>query len=346
MRASRCVQEIDGSEHVRMLNPLVIENAIARATAKIAPFLKDPDVTEVMINSGGAVFVEMRGAISHSEIALSEQEIVLAMNAVSAMMGREAVSVKSPVVNASIGGLRIAGALNGVSDGGSVLSIRRHQDPERRPNIDQLMSWGAIQPAQADALRNLIVDQRLNVVIAGGTSSGKTTVANALLSLITGNERLITIEDARELHIGVDNAVHLVTSPTSEPPVTARDLVKLCMRMRPDRIILGETRGEETYDLIRAMNSGHDGTITTIHASSAEGALDALEMLFQMSLPASASMPSDVVRQMISRAVHAVVYAHREIVDSDGARKYRRYVRDIVLVKGVKSNGCYALESI
>ncbi|OIQ65338.1 type IV secretion system protein VirB11 [mine drainage metagenome] len=192
----------------------------------------------------------------------------------------------------------------------------------------------------------MIVDQRLNLVIAGGTSSGKTTVANALLSLITGNERLITIEDARELHIGVDNAVNLVTSPMAIPPVTARDLVKLCMRMRPDRIILGETRGEETYDLIRAMNSGHDGTITTIHASSAEGALDALEMLFQMSLPASASMPSDVVRQLIARAVHAVVYAHREIVDAGGARKYRRYVRDIVLVKGVKPNGCYDLESI
>jgi Flp pilus assembly CpaF family ATPase len=329
-----------------MLNPQVIENAIARATAKIAPFLQDADVTEVMINPGGVVFVERNATITRSELRLSEQEIVLAMNAISAMMSREAVSAKSPVVNASIGGLRIAGALTGVSDAGSVLSIRRHQDPERRPDIGKLIAWGAIQAGQAERLRQLIVHQRLNLVIAGGTSSGKTTVANALLSLITGNERLITIEDARELHIGVENAVNLVTSPTAVPPVTARDLVKLCMRMRPDRIILGETRGEETYDLIRAMNSGHDGTITTIHASSAEGALDALEMLFQMSLPASASMPSDVVRQLIARAVHAVVYAHREIVDVDGARKYRRYVRDIVLVKGVKDNGYYDLESI
>ncbi len=329
-----------------MLNPVVIENAIARATAKIAPFIQDVDVTEVMINPAGAVFVERGGEIVRSEIRLSDQEIVLAMNAVSAMMGREAVSPKNPIVNASIGGLRIAGALQGVSDGGSVLSIRRHQDPNRRPDIRKLIEWGAIGAEQAEKLRALIVDRRLNLVIAGGTSSGKTTVANALLSLITGNERLITIEDARELHIGVENAVNLVTSPTASPPVTARDLVKLCMRMRPDRIILGETRGEETYDLIRAMNSGHDGTITTIHASSAEGALDALEMLFQMSLPASASMPSDVVRQLIARAVHAVVYAHREIADVDGARKYRRYVRDIVLVKGVKDNGYYDLESI
>lgn len=329
-----------------MLSPVVIENAIARATAKIAQFIQDSNVTEVMINPGGFVFVERNGEIVRSDVQLSDQEIVLAMNAVSAMMGREAVSQKSPIVNASIGGLRIAGALLGVSDGGSVLSIRRHQDPDRRPDIKKLIEWGAIKPEQAERLRELIVDKRFNVVIAGGTSSGKTTVANALLSLITGNERLITIEDARELHISVENAVNLVTSPTATPPVTARDLVKLCMRMRPDRIILGETRGEETYDLIRAMNSGHDGTITTIHASSAEGALDALEMLFQMSLPASASMPSDVVRQLIARAVHAVVYADRAIIDVGGVRKYRRFVRDIVLLKGVKSNGYYDLETV
>jgi Flp pilus assembly CpaF family ATPase len=329
-----------------MLNPLVIENAIARATAKVAPFLQAVDVTEVMINPGGRVFVERNGEIFLSEIVVSEKEIELAMNAVSAMMGRAAVNDKSPIVNASVGGLRIAGAIGSVSDGGGVLSIRRHQDPSRRPDIDTLVSWGALRRDQAEVLEDLIVNRRLNLVVAGGTSSGKTTVANALLSLIKGNERVITIEDARELHIRVDNTVNLVTSPIAEPPVTARDLVKLCMRMRPDRIILGETRGEETYDLIRAMNSGHDGTITTIHASSAEGALDALEMLFQMSLPASASMPSDVVRQLIARAVHVLVYAHREIADVDGVRKYRRYIRDVVLVKGVKKDGFYDLEVV
>lgn len=334
------------AEHDHMLNPAVIELSIRRAIATIANFLQDVDVTEVMINPGGVVFVERAGEIFKSDVRVSDKEIEQAMNSISASMGRDARSVKSPIVNASVGGLRVAGVLSSVSDGGHTMSIRRHQDPSHRPDIAQLVAWGAMTQRQAEILADLILNRRLNLVIGGGTSSGKTTVTNALLSLITGNERLITIEDARELHVRVENALNLITSPIAEPPVTARDLVKLCMRMRPDRIVLGETRGEETYDLIRAMNSGHDGTITTIHASSAEGALDALEMLFQMSLPANASMPSDVVRQFISRAVHVVVYAHREIVDSGGVRKYRRFIRDIVLVKGVLENGYYDLEKI
>jgi pilus assembly protein CpaF len=189
----------------------------------------------------------------------------------------------------------------------------------------------------------LIVQQRLNCIVAGATGSGKTTLLNALLSRIPHHERLVTIEDSREIQLSVPNVVNLLSNPNSD--IHARDLVQLAMRLRPDRLILGETRGQETYDLIRAFNSGHPGSVSTIHADSAEQALDALEMLYQMSLPPNASMPPELVKKYIAKSVHVVVFAGRRIVPKGNVQTVVRRIEQICLVKGV-TNGEYVFEDV
>jgi pilus assembly protein CpaF len=329
----------------KMLNPKIIIDIIKSNLQPINLWLEDSSVTEIMVNPGGHVFVEAAGVLSYKGQLLKENNVVMTIKAVSKIVGKDAISGKAnSLVNASIEDLRISGALAPVSQNGSFLTIRKHQDKADRPTLNDLVYLKkALTQEQADKLVELVIHNRLNCIIAGGTGSGKTTLTNALLSKIPEYERIVTIEDARELQIDVPNLVPLLCN--SEEGITARDLVKLAMRSRPDRLILGETRGDETYDLIRAFNSGHPGSISTIHSDSAELALGALEMLFQMSLPANASISSDLVRQYIAKSVKVVVYVHRGIEEMDGIAKVVRKVTEICLVKGA-ANGRYELENV
>lgn len=328
-----------------MLNPQVLHNILRTQLTPIRTWLDDKSVTELMINPGGHVYVESKGDITYKGQLLSENAINMALVAVAKVVRQDAKSdTSSAIINASIDDMRIAGALAPTCPEGSFFTIRKHQDKSDRPTMHALINvYKALSEEQAQTLIDLVIRQHKNCIIAGGTGSGKTTLTNALLSTIPKHERIVTIEDSRELQVEVPNLVNLLSNPLSG--ITARDLVKFAMRLRPDRLILGETRGEETYDLIRAFNSGHPGSISTVHADSAYQALGALEMLFQMSLPPSASMSTDLVRQYIAESVNVVVFAGRRIQSVDGVPKVVRKIEQISLIKGVE-NGKYVLENV
>ena len=322
------------------------ENVLKLLAENLRPLTKwldDPSVTEIMVNPGGHVYVESGGHKTSQGQLLSPTAIDMALKALARSVNRDAKAhSESSIVDATLDDLRIAGALHPVSPDGSFITIRKHQDKSKRPTLEQLVNeWQSLTQAQADTLVDLVINQKKNCIIAGATGSGKTTITNALLSKIPNHERIFTIEDASELQVDVPNRVSLVTNPTDN--LTARMMVKLAMRSYPDRLVLGETRGDETYDLIRAFNSGHDGSISTVHASSAEAALEALEMLYQMSLPSGASIPTEMVRRYIARSVNVVVYAKRTISVVGGVPITTRCIQDIFLVKGVV-NGQYDLQ--
>lgn len=327
---------------------LKLEKVLQILHANLLPlgeWLTDRNVTEIMINPGGHVFVEARGVITYVGQLLSADQIDMALTAVAKYVDQDAIKgTASAIVNASIEDMRIAGAKAPTCPTGSFMTIRKHQDKSDRPTLEDLITkLRSISREHAELLIQLVVKDRKNCLIAGGTGSGKTTLLNAMLGHIPHHERIITIEDSREIQLEVPNVVNLLSNPLNG--ISARDLVKLAMRLRPDRLILGETRGDETYDLIRAYNSGHPGSISTIHSDSAEQALGALEMLFQMSLPAGASMPPALVKQYIAESVHVVVFAGRRIVPQGDVQTVVRKIEQICLIKGVE-NGKYIYENV
>jgi pilus assembly protein CpaF len=327
-----------------MLKIEEIQAVLADQLRPVRHFMERQDVTELMINPGGHVYVESKGVITYEGQLLSSMSIDMALTAVAKYVGQDSLAgSKSAMVGASIEDMRIAGAKAPTCPDGSFLTIRKHQDKGDRPTLDRLIEMGALTEAQAEKLVELVVNKRLNCIVAGATGSGKTTLLNALLSHIPKNERIVTIEDSREMQLAIPNVINLLSNPTND--IHARDLVQLAMRLRPDRLILGETRGHETYDLIRAFNSGHPGSVSTIHADSAEQALDALEMLYQMSLPPNATMPPELVRRYISKSVHLVVFAGRRNVPQGDVINVVRRIEQICLVKGVV-NGEYVLEDV
>jgi pilus assembly protein CpaF len=328
-----------------MLDPNEALKILATQLHPVREWLDDTSVTELMINPGGLVFVEANGVIHPKGPLLKQGSIDMALTAIAKLVGRDAIAnTASAIVNASIEDMRIAGAKMPVCPDGSFMTIRKHKDKSQRPTLDDLINkYKALTQQQADLLIKLIIKEHKNSIIAGGTGSGKTTLLNALLSQIGEHERIITIEDSREIQLSVPNVIPMLSNP--DDGITARDLVKLAMRMRPDRLILGETRGDETYDLIRAFNSGHPGSVSTVHADSAVQALSALEMLFQMSLPANASMPPELVKRYIAESVHLIVFAARRIVPVDGVQHVVRRIEQISLITGVQ-NEKYLLETV
>ena len=321
-----------------MLSPQKITEYIAEYLEPLRKWLEHPDVTEIMINPGGRVYIEQAGVIDDVGVLMSEADITAALTVIAKLVGQNAIAnSESAIVNASIDDMRIAGAQKPVCPDGSFLSIRKHKDKSMRPTLEDLIhKMAAITQGQADLLIDLVIRQRKNCIIAGGTGSGKTTLLNALLSQIPKHERIISIEDSREVQIDVPNFVPLLSNPNAH--VSARDLVKLAMRTRPDRLILGETRGDETYDLIRAFNSGHPGSVSTIHADSAKDALSALEMLFQMNLPPNATMPPSMVKNYIANSVHVLVFASKRYELTDGKQTVVRRIEQINVVKGAANN--------
>lgn len=308
-------------------------------------WMEDKNVTELMCNPGGHVFVEDRGILDYKGKLLTENAINIALTVIAKYVNADAISrTKSAIVNASIEDMRFAGAKAPICPDGSYFTIRKHQDKSERPTLNDLIhKLKALTVEQAEIIRSLVIDQHQNCIIAGGTGSGKTTLTNAILSMIPSHERLITVEDSRELQIENPNKLNLLSN--DQDNITARDLVKHAMRLRPDRLILGETRGDETYDLIAAFNSGHPGSISTVHADSAPLALTKLEMLYQMSLPANAQMSTDLVRQYIGASVNVVVCVTRKIKVIEGVSRVVRKVEQIIKLTGVE-NGKYVYEQV
>lgn len=319
---------------------------LRQSLSPLQEYFDDPAVTEVMVNPGGTVFVERAGRMIHiADAGLSDGEIKDAIVTLGKLVGSyPQPDTPETFISATVENLRIAGALAPASHGGPSLCIRKHQQSGTRPTLVQLVDRQMLTAEQAEILVREFVENKRNVMVGGATGSGKTTLANAMCMQIYPFERVISVEDSLELEPNLKH--HLRRLTNAKQGVTAARTVQHALRERPDRLILGETRGDETFDLIRAFNSGHDGSLSTIHASTAEDMLYATEMLFQMSLPKDASLSPEAVRGFIGRGIHLCVHVTRTVRrETDDTYVCVRKVNEIVRVKGVK-HGEYVLEPL
>jgi len=281
----------------------------------LEPLLADPAVEEVMVNGPGTVYVERGGRIEPTAIRFAdEEELRNAIERILAPLGRR-VDELSPMVDARLAdGSRVNVVIPPLAIDGPLVSIRRFG--ARRPGPDQLVALGTVSPAQRRFLAEAVAARR-SVLVSGGTGSGKTTLLNALSSFIAPRERVVTIEDAAELRLQQPHVARLESRPAGvegRGEVTIRDLLRNALRMRPDRIVIGEVRGAEALDLLTALNTGHDGALSTVHANSPADALARLETL---ALMAGVGLPPAAVAEQVRRGIDLVVHLERR---RDGAR--------------------------
>ena len=278
--------------------------------------LADPAVEEVMVNGPGRVFVERRGQVEATGVAFAdEEELRNAIERILAPLGRR-VDELSPMVDARLAdGSRVNVVIPPLAIDGAAVSIRRFG--AQRPGPDELVALGSLSPEQRQLLE-VAVGARRSVLISGGTGSGKTTLLNALSSFVAPGERVVTIEDAAELRLQQPHVVRLESRPAGvegRGEVTIRDLLRNALRMRPDRIVIGEVRGAEALDLLTALNTGHDGALSTVHANSPADALSRLETL---ALMAGVGLPHAAVAEQVQRGIDLVVHLERR---PDGTRR-------------------------
>jgi pilus assembly protein CpaF len=301
---------------------------------RILPFLRpiedllvDPSVTEVMVNDGGRrVFVERDGALEPvAGRTLEPRNLTVAIKNIARACGDE-ISDAQPLLDARLeDGSRVAAMFPPCAVAGPALTIRKFT---RRYTLDDLVEVGALSPALAAQLAQA-VDSQQNILISGGTGTGKTTLLNALAAGIPDADRIVVIEETAEIHLDKPNLLRLearrAQAPLGHeaplPPVTIADLVRATLRHRPDRILVGEVRGAEAFDLLQALNTGHLGSLTTIHANSAE---QALTRLAHCVLTANVGLPHRSIREAIALAIHLVVHVAR--------RGSRRRVTEVVAV--------------
>jgi pilus assembly protein CpaF len=285
----------------------------------LEPYLRDESITEIMVNGAEDVYVERNGIIEQVNVNFTDDAHVLRIiDRIVSQVGRR-VDEASPMVDARLpDGSRVNAIIPPLSLRGPTLTIRKFsRDPF---SLADLASFGAITPAAAAFLASC-VRGKINILISGGTGSGKTTLLNALSSFVPGNERIVTIEDAAELQLQQRHVVSLEARPPNiegEGEVRIRELVRNALRMRPDRIIVGEVRGAETLDMLQAMNTGHEGSLTTIHANTPRDALHRLEMLVLMG---GVELPLRAVREQIASAFDLIVHLVRLV---DGSRRVSR----------------------
>ncbi len=283
----------------------------------LTEILKDPNITEIMVNGIDEIYVELDGHVVRdtSVSFINEDHIIRTIQRMIQPIGRT-IDTASPMVDARLAdGSRLNAVIPPLSLNGPILTIRKFK--EELANIDDFLRTGALTPYMARFLE-ASVQAKLNIIICGGTGSGKTTLLNCLSSFIGNDERIITIEDAAELKLKQNHVISLETRLTNyegDGEVTIRDLVINSLRMRPDRIIVGEVRGKEAFDMLQAMNTGHNGSLTTMHANSPEDALNRLETMILM---AGMEIPVKAIREYIENAIDLVIQVSRL---SDGRRK-------------------------
>lgn len=296
-----------------VLTRRVVDEALGLGV--LEPLLADEDITEIMVNGRKDIFVERGGRLERVDVEFADDEQLLqTIDRIVSGVNRR-VDESSPMVDARLPtGERVNVIVPPLSLTGPTLTIRRFPKPYR---LDQLMARGSLDQ-QTALLLGCFVRSRFNVLVSGGTGSGKTTLLNALSGFVPENERIITIEDAAELSLQQEHVVRLESKPPNvegKGQVTIRDLVRNSLRMRPDRIIVGEVRGGETLDMLQAMNTGHEGSLATVHANSADDAVLRLETLATMS---ETVVPSDTLREQINSAIDIVIHLDRSV---DGSRR-------------------------
>ncbi len=282
----------------------------------LEPLLADPTVSDILVNTHKRVYVERKGILEMTSIQFRDDVHLMGIiDRIVSAIGRR-VDESSPMVDARLAdGSRVNAIIPPLAVDGPCLSIRRFgRDPL---TADDLLQNNTLTPPMLELLRGC-VKARLNILVSGGTGAGKTTFLNVLSSYISNRERIVTVEDAAELQLHQDHVVRLETRPANiegKGAIQQRQLVINSLRMRPDRIIVGEVRGEEALDMLQAMNTGHDGSLTTIHANTPRDALSRLETMVAM---ASLNIPDSAIRRQIASAIDVVVQVSRH---SDGTRK-------------------------
>jgi pilus assembly protein CpaF len=295
----------------------------------IEPLLRDPTVTEVMVNRPDQVYCERFGKLELTDIQFRDNDHVRhVIDKIVTPLGRR-VDESSPMVDARLpDGSRVNAIIPPLSLNGAVLTIRKFSvDPY---TVEDLIGFGSLTQAMA-AFLAACVKVKLNIIVSGGTGSGKTTLLNVLSSFIPEGERIVTVEDAAELKLHQQHVVRLESRPPNiegRGEIKIRDLVRNCLRMRPDRIIVGEVRGGEALDMLQAMNTGHEGSLSTVHANSPRDALSRLETMVMMS---GMELPSRAIREQVAAAIHMIVQIGRM---SDGSRK----VINVSEVQGMEGN--------
>lgn len=287
-----------------------------RGLGPLEPLLKDDDVNDILVNGPQRVFVERAGKLTLSDVKFrDEKHLLRIIDKIVSAVGRR-VDEQNPYVDARLAdGSRFNAMVGPIACDGSLVSIRKFKKDKLA--IDDLVKFGAFSEEMAVYLQAAVAC-RLNVIVSGGTGSGKTTTLNALSSFIDNAERILTIEDTAELQLQQVHVGRMESRPANvegKGAVTQRDCLRNALRMRPDRIIVGETRGEEVIDMLQAMNTGHDGSMTTIHANSARDGVSRLENMVAM---AGIEMPIRALRAQISSAVNLIVQASRL---QDGSRR-------------------------
>lgn len=294
----------------------------------LEPLLAAPDVTEIMVNRHDEIYVERDGRLwRHAGAFTGEQSVRRVIERIVTPLGRR-IDESSPMVDARLpDGSRVHAIIPPIALKGASLTIRKF--PTRRPGMPDLLAAGALSEAMAQFLARC-VRLRKNLVVSGGTGAGKTTLLNVLSNEIPEGERIVTIEDAAELRLSHEHLVSLEARPSNQEGrgrIDIRELVRNALRMRPDRIVVGECRGAEAFDMLTAMNTGHEGSLTTLHANSAR---DALARLESMVLMAGLDLPLAVVREHIAASIDIIVQQARL---SDG----RRVVVSVAEVTGMES---------
>jgi len=311
-------------------------------------FLADDDVTEIMVNNHREIFVERAGKLTLSPFQFSSDRTVYAViERIITPLGRR-IDESSPIVDARLkDGSRVNAVIPPLALKGPSLTIRKF--PKHRLSFADLVNYGSVDQNMVDFLR-VCVEMRKNIVVSGGTGSGKTTLLNVLSNFIPNADRIVTIEDAAELKLAQPNLVSLESRPPNlegKGAVPIRDLVKNSLRMRPDRIIVGECRGGEALDMLQAMNTGHDGSLTTVHANNPRDVLSRLEVLVLM---AGMELPVTAIREQVASAVDLIIQQSRfpcgsrkitRVTEVVGVESGTVLLQDIVLYKqeGIDENG-------
>jgi pilus assembly protein CpaF len=282
----------------------------------LEPLLEDPTISDILVNTHKQVYIERKGVLELTNVSFRDDAHLLRIiDKIVSQVGRR-IDESSPMVDARlIDGSRVNAIIPPLAVDGPILSIRRFSTDKLMP--PDLVERKAMTPAMMELLE-AAVKARLNIVISGGTGAGKTTLLNALSAFISPRERIVTIEDAAELQLKQPHVVRLETRPPNlegKGAVRQRELLINSLRMRPDRIICGEVRGEEALDMLQAMNTGHEGSLTTVHANTPRDAISRLEVMVTF---AAANMPMLSIRQQIAAAIHLVVQVSRL---SDGSRR-------------------------